>query len=199
VWRAFVVVITAIAALAVMLVVLMLTVGTGWLPPVVPLLPLDALTLAILALLCLAVGWCVYRLRRMAGTQLFYPLVAVMLACFLLMDGVILRGERRAASIRPFAEQIMRNYPLHRGNVYVMNDLREYSNLYGLNFYMGNIFRNFGKEQPTEGYFLAGEKDMEKVMRTYADRYTFQRLTSTPHAIKEMRQPIVLSRFRRIH
>jgi hypothetical protein len=127
-----------------------------------------------------------------------------------------MRGERRSASIRLFAEGIMRTYPLQRGNVYVMNDLRRYPNLYGLNFYLGNIFLPFdsphpstphqggGKPRPykkrdtplpSEGYLLSGDRDMESIRTRYAATHTFQPLATTPYTHKEIRQKVTLTRF----
>ena len=73
-----------------------------------------------------------------------------------------MRGIREGDSCRVFAERILEEYPLNKKNVYVVNNLRIYRNLYGLNFYMGNIFHDFDKETPAKGYFLIGENEMEK-------------------------------------
>ncbi|MFQ9021274.1 MAG: hypothetical protein ACLR6J_07670 [Parabacteroides merdae] len=49
----------------------------------------------------------------------------------------------REAPPRPFAKQVQKEYPLDDMNMYVMNDLKTYANLYGLNFYLGNKFHKF--------------------------------------------------------
>jgi 4-amino-4-deoxy-L-arabinose transferase-like glycosyltransferase len=153
------------------------------------------LTCLITGLWLLTLGITVYHIFRKINIKILYATAALIFCTYLLTDGVIMREERCANSCRPFARQIMRDYPLQEGNVYVMNNPREYANLYGLNFYMGNIFRNFGEETPRTGYFLATQTAMEKVIRLYGDTYTFRILTSTPDEIKEVRQKIVLSRF----
>jgi len=84
---------------------------------------------------------------------------------------------------------------LNKKNVYVVNNLRIYRNLYGLNFYMGNIFHDFDKETPAKGYFLIGENEMEKVLSTYGDKYTFRTLTKSDQTFSELKQKIVLSEF----
>ena len=82
-------------------------------------------------------------------------------------------------------------------NMYVMNDLKTYANLYGLNFYLGNKFHNFGQEQPVSGFFFCTVKDLETVQKNYGDKYTFSLLTSTKNVIADVRQRIVLCSFLR--
>ena len=65
----------------------------------------------------------------------------------------------------------------------------------GLNFYKGNIFHDFDKETPAKGYFLIGENEMEKVLSTYGDKYTFRTLTKSDQTFSELKQKIVLSEF----
>ena len=86
-----------------------------------------------------------------------------------------MKGVKNDSSARPFAEQISRDYRLN-DNVYVMNDLREYYNLYAMNFYMGNSFRDFEKEKPESGYFLTTERDINKIMERYGSQYKFEQL-----------------------
>ena len=76
-----------------------------------------------------------------------------------------------------------------------MNNLKEYRNLYGLNFYMGNKFKNFEKEMPQEGFFLSAENDLERIKNVYKDQYEFKSLTSTEGAYSELRQKVVLCSF----
>ncbi|MDL2266330.1 dolichyl-phosphate-mannose--protein mannosyltransferase, partial [Parabacteroides sp. OttesenSCG-928-G21] len=80
-------------------------------------------------------------------------------------------------------------------NIYVMNYLKEYRNLYGLNFYLGNKFNNFELENPSNGYFLCAEEDMEKVIRKYDNQYSFNKLEVSEWAIREVRQKIAFYSF----
>jgi hypothetical protein len=116
-------------------------------------------------------------------------------ALYLLIDGIVMRGVHNSASARPFAEQIRKTYPLNDVNTYVMNDLKEYTNLYGLNFYMKNSFHNFEKERPATGYFLIGEKDAHKALARYAGSYVFTPLATTETEIDDVRQKICLYSF----
>lgn len=153
------------------------------------------ITALILFVLVLSLGIVYYQLAHKINIKILYAVFGLMFCTNLLIDGVIMKGEKNSGSAKPFARQIMADYPLQEGNVYVMNNLREYRNLYGLNFYMGNIFRNFEAEQPLEGFFLSAEPDMEKVVEKYGNEYSFRQLTTSPHVIKDVRRKIVLSRF----
>lgn len=70
-------------------------------------------------------------------------------------------------------------------------------NLYGMNFYMGNMFHDFIIESPETGYFLVTVKNEEKVFKKYGDQYEFTHLISTPNRIADVRDKIALYSFRR--
>jgi len=67
--------------------------------------------------------------------------------------------------------------------------------MYGLNYYMGNIFHDFADNQPEKGYFLACEKNVEAIINKYGDKYTFTKLTSTENIPDEVDQKIILFNF----
>lgn len=156
----------------------------------------SALTVSILILTLIVVLIINYQMFKRINIKILYASIALMFCINVMIDGIFMRGIRTATSNRPFAERILEEYPLNRENVFVMNNLLEYRNLYGLNFYMGNIFHDFQDKKPSQGFFLAGEIDMEKVRKNYGDKYSFETLTSSKYEINEVRQPIVLSRFK---
>jgi len=78
-----------------------------------------------------------------------------------------------------------------------MNDLLEYSNMYGLNFYLNNSFRNFEKESPAEGYFLTGNKSFEKVLQKYETYYDFDLLEEFLNYSRDGERIIQIYFFRR--
>ncbi|MCD7914606.1 MAG: glycosyltransferase family 39 protein [Tannerellaceae bacterium] len=155
------------------------------------------LSACVLIFCFLALRTVYYQMFKKINIKILYATIFLVYAMNLLIDGVIMLGIRDGRSARPFAEHILEEYPLDPTNVYVMNNLREYRNLYGLNFYMGNIFHNFEKTIPENGYFLAGEHDMEKVIQTYGDQYIFHPLTSTINPMHEIKQRAILSSFQR--
>jgi 4-amino-4-deoxy-L-arabinose transferase-like glycosyltransferase len=155
----------------------------------------DALTAGILIMLAAALVTVYYQMRKKINLKTLYATIFLIFTIHLLTDGVIMRGIRNETSPRAFAEQVLKDYPLNRQNMYVMNNLKEYANLYGLNFYLKNSFHNFEKEQPADGYFFVAEKDMEKVIRHYKGAYTFTPLASSGKEAGDVRQKIHLLHF----
>lgn len=155
----------------------------------------NILTFTIICFVLIVLCILYYQLFRKINIKILYATIGLMFAVNILIDGILMRGIRQESSSRPFAEKIKQEYVLYEENLFVMNIPKEYSNMYGLNFYMGNMFSNFEEELPTSGYLLVGEKDLEKVIKKYGDKYTFHTLTSTSNTIDEIRQKIVLNSF----
>ena len=155
------------------------------------------LTICILIVLLAILATVYYQMFKKINIKILYATIALAFAINLLIDGVVMRGIRQGSSARPFAKQVQKEYPLDDMNMYVMNDLKTYANLYGLNFYLGNNFHNFGQEQPVSGFFFCTVKDLETVQKNYGDKYTFSLLTSTKNVIADVRQRIVLCSFLR--
>jgi 4-amino-4-deoxy-L-arabinose transferase-like glycosyltransferase len=148
-------------------------------------------------MLLTAAGALLYQLRKKINIKILYASIFLVFCINLFIDGVAMRGIRNETSSRPFAKEIQQDYPLDKTNVYVMNSLRNYANLYGMNFYMGNCFHNFELEQPRTGYFLSTEKDFFKIQQYFQGRYTFIPLRTSDKIISDVRSKVVLSRFTR--
>lgn len=155
----------------------------------------SGLTIGIIIFTLLTLITVCYQMFKKINIKILYATIALTFAINMLIDGVIMRGIRKDSSSRPFAEKVIEIYPLNETNMFVMNNLKEYRNMYGLNFYLGNRFHNFEKEMPVNGYFFSVEQDLEHVITKYGDRYTFSMLTSTEQPINEVRQKIVLCSF----
>jgi 4-amino-4-deoxy-L-arabinose transferase-like glycosyltransferase len=136
----------------------------------------------------------IYQMWRKNNIKTLYASIFLAFALNLFIDGVIMRSIRNGSSSRPFAERIMSRYPLNASNTYVMNNPREYRNLYGLNYYMQNSFRNFEKDLPGSGYFLISEGDAPKAIARYESRYRFILLDASGY-IPELRQAAQLYEF----
>jgi hypothetical protein len=148
-------------------------------------------------LLLAALATVIYQMRKKINIKILYATFFLVFCTHLFIDGVVMRNVRKEGSARPFAEEIRQTYGLDRTNVYVMNDLHTYHNMYGLNFYLGNCFRNFEIEQPQTGFFLAAERDVPAVAQRYGEVYDFQTLRISDGIIGDVRGRIVLSRFTR--
>lgn len=152
-------------------------------------------TYSILLLVAAALGIVFYQMSKKINIKILYATIVLTFCVNQLIDGVIMRSIREGSSARSFAERIQQEFPLTQDNVYVMNNLLEYANLYGLNFYMGNRFHNFETEQPAEGYFLCAEKYADKVQQNYGDRYHFEPLAKSERPDGEVKQHLLLFRF----
>jgi len=99
-------------------------------------------------------------------------------------------------SLKPLASTLERKYDLeHQG--YVMNNLLDYRNIYGLNFYLGNHFKNFDAERPTHGFLVTGESALEQIRKTYTGLYRFEVLErSDPH--NELNDEIVVCQINKL-
>ena len=157
----------------------------------------NGLTICILGINIIILGILLFHMFKKINIKILYATIALTFAVNLLIDGVIMQGIRKGNSCQPFAERIMREYPLNKDNIYVVNNLKEYRNLYGLNFYMGNIFHNFEKEIPESGYFLIAETELEKFLASSGKDYDFQVLTASEQSFSELHQGIVLCQFKR--
>ena len=156
------------------------------------------LTVYIVIVVLVALLTVLYQMFKKINIKILYATIALSFTINLLIDGVIMRGIRQDGSARPFAEKVMKEYPLNENNMFVMNNLKKYRNLYGLNFYLGNRFHNFEQEMPEEGFFFATSSDLEVVLKNYEGQYTFNILTSSERIIHEVRSPVVLCSFLRV-
>jgi hypothetical protein len=138
-----------------------------------------------------------YHLKKKINIKILYASIFLVVCLNLFIDGVVMPKVRKDGSARSFTEEIQKKYPLDKTNVFVMNDLRNYGNLYGMNFYMKNCFRNFEIEQPQSGYFLSTEKDFPKIRQTYQGKYSFVILSRSSTIISDVRDKVILSRFTR--
>jgi len=135
--------------------------------------------------------------RKKLYLKSLYAVFGVYLSLFLLMEGLILPAYKDAISVRPIAKDIKANYPITNNNVFVMNNLLEYPNMYGLNFYLHNYCRNFEKESPDEGYFLTGVNSFKKVLQKYETSYSFNLLEEYPNYSRDGERVIQLYFFRK--
>ena len=129
---------------------------------------------SVILILLFAIANSIYILRRNANVKILMTSFGIMLSLNFFLDGCILPEIKNGYSSRPFAERISQKYDLN-DNLYVINDLIKYTNPYGLNFYLGNNFKNLKTEQPNEGYFILGEPYFDEVKKEYSN-YEFVEL-----------------------
>jgi hypothetical protein len=148
----------------------------------------------VLTALLAVSGILVVQLRRRNQRGILYAVFGVWIVCNVLMDSVALPAFKDGTSIKSFITGIERKYPLKRGNMYVVNNLRKYANLYGTNFYLHNGFMSFENKKPDEGYFFTTDKDIEKVREAYRD-YRFELLDESPNRYNDTNAVVQLYQF----
>lgn len=131
----------------------------------------------ITILLCAIIN-SVYLLRKKMNLKILMVGFGLMLAINIFMDSYLLSNFKDAYSAKPFAKELMQKYDL-KGNTYVTNDLERYVNLYGLNFYLHNNFKNIDKEHPEQGFFVTLQSNADKVLQEYGNEYEFTLLESS--------------------
>jgi 4-amino-4-deoxy-L-arabinose transferase-like glycosyltransferase len=134
---------------------------------------------------------CAVILKRRNYKILVFACIGLYMGVQIFLEGAIYPIFKDGYSSKPFAQKIESKYDL-KGKTYVMNDLRNYMNLYGLNFYLGNNFKNFDKEQPDNGYFLTGSTYIDRIQQQYAGKYKFEELERTTNRYNDFADVIIL-------
>jgi len=154
------------------------------------------IALSLLAIALLTVG---YQMSRRINIKILYSSLFLSVALNFFIDGAVMHSLRNRTSSRAFAERIRREYPAEQDRIYVMNDLRAgFTNLYGLNFYLGNRFRNFDAERPATGCFLSADRDSTLLSERFGQQYAFRPLTHSGRSLADVRSRVTLYRFERI-
>jgi 4-amino-4-deoxy-L-arabinose transferase-like glycosyltransferase len=138
-------------------------------------------------------------LGRKNYLKVLYATIGVYLAVNLVLDGIFLPAYKNGISVKPYAGSLEERYRFEENNLFVTNDLMKYgSNMYGLNFYLHNRFRNFEKEQPSEGFFLIGKEAFEKVSQHFGKDYRFTLLEEYKNKTRDGERVIFLFDIQRI-
>jgi hypothetical protein len=101
-----------------------------------------------------------------------FGIFTVFISMQIFLEGTLFPVYKNGYSLKPFAAKIEKHYDLHHQG-YVMNQLLEYRNIYGLNFYLGNHFKNFDVVRPSAGYLVTGENTLDKLRKNYSGQYRF--------------------------
>ena len=116
-----------------------------------------------------------YGIRSKNARTTIFGIFAVFIGIQVFLEGAMFPVYKNGYSLKPLAAKLEKKYDLeHQG--YVMNRLLDYRNIYGLNFYLGNHFKNFDAERPASGFLVTGENTLEKVRKKYSGLYRFTEL-----------------------
>ncbi|MDD4972194.1 MAG: glycosyltransferase family 39 protein [Paludibacter sp.] len=130
-------------------------------------------------------------LKRKSSYSILFGMMALFVCLQVFLEGSVYPEFKDSYSSKSFAEKIQARYDL-KGNTYVINDLTLFPNLYGLNFYTGNHFRNFEKELPSTGYFITGSTMIDQIRKKYAGRYVFEELYRSPDKFNDFNDMMIV-------
>ncbi|MDR1330822.1 MAG: glycosyltransferase family 39 protein, partial [Tannerella sp.] len=88
--------------------------------------------LTVMLLLAASIVTVVRHMMKRINIKILYAVIFMTFSINLFIDGIVMKSVKNDSSSRPFAEQIVREYR-PEGNIFVMNNPREYLNLYGMN------------------------------------------------------------------
>jgi len=116
-----------------------------------------------------------YGIRSKNVRTTIFGIFTVCIGIQVFLEGALFPVYKNGYSLKPLATSLEKRYDLeHQG--YVMNQLLEYRNIYGLNFYLGNHLRNFDLERPSTGFLVTGANTLDKVRKNYTGKYCFKEL-----------------------
>ena len=134
---------------------------------------------------------CIFVLKNFNANLVLWYTFALFLFLQIFLEGFAYPVFKNGYSIRPFAEKIEEKYNFNE-NVFVMNDLKDYPNMYELNFYLGDKFKNFDKVLPSKGYFITGSNSIEKIRLKYKGKYDFIELDRTANKFNDFSDVIIV-------
>ncbi|MDD4920990.1 MAG: glycosyltransferase family 39 protein [Bacteroidales bacterium] len=147
----------------------------------------------LMVLFVLFVGW-----RRMIHVRtLVFGLFVLLISTQMFLEGTLYPVFKNANSFQQTAKEFSAFYDL-KDKTYVMNNLRDYPSLYGLNFYLGNKFQNFEKEYPSDGYLIIGKKKLPNVRQHFLGKYEFVVLRQTKRNFNEFNDRVLLCKIVKI-
>jgi len=136
-------------------------------------------------------------LKRKNVVATLVGMLALYICLQVFLEGSLYPEFKDSYSSRHFAEEIQAKYDL-KDKTYVINDLTTFPNLYGLNFYTGNHFRNFEKELPSTGYFITGSTMIDQIRQKYAGMYTFEVLDQSESKFNDFNDIMVLYQIKKV-
>jgi 4-amino-4-deoxy-L-arabinose transferase-like glycosyltransferase len=131
-----------------------------------------------------------FGIRSKNARTTIFGIFTVCIGIQVFLEGSIFPAYKNGYSLKPLAETLEKRYDLENQG-YVMNQLLEYRNIYGLNFYLGNRFKNFDVERPASGFLVTGEKTLDKVRKNYSGLYLFKELERS-NPFNELNDEIVV-------
>lgn len=155
---------------------------------------------AVVPAACAAIWWLRVR-RSVSGIAAPTAVAGLVVAVYISMSGCYQPAVLQPKSVKGMAADIEREFPDAKTRIYEFISGAEAAkgnplHYFELNFYMGDVVRNFRRERPSEGYLLIERRDMDEYgARFGAEGYEFDEVY-TPSPSMPRKTP-VLYRFTR--
>jgi len=147
----------------------------------------------LLVVFVLFTGW----IRKKNTRILIFGTFTLFISTQIYLEGTLYPVFKNGNSLHPVAREFSASYDL-KGKTYVMNNLKFYASIYGLNYYMGNDFKNFELFLPSDGYLIIGKKGISIVREKYLGKYDFVVLRQTRKRYNEFNDEILLCKIVKI-
>jgi len=147
----------------------------------------------LLVVFVLFTGW----IRTKNVRTLIFGIFTLFISTQIFLEGTLYPTFKNGNSLQPVAREFQASYDI-KGKTYVMNNLKLYASIYGLNYYMNNDFKNFELFLPSDGYLIIGKKGISLIREKYTGKYDFVVLRQTKKRYNEFNDEILLCKIVKI-
>lgn len=149
----------------------------------------------VIVLLPVAAGLCTYwaLAKKASARSLLYAVAGCMLCIFVALDGFYQPTVLRVKSDKKLAERFEQYVP--DGCFYTYTD--RMIRFYCANFYLKDRLRDFGREQPQEGYVALSVADKDCFLQYCDGRYELEEVEHTSYRSCDLRAEILIYKFKR--
>lgn len=133
---------------------------------------------AVISPLCAVIWWWCMR-RNATGIGIPLAVTGLVVSAYISLSGCYQPAVLQPKSVKGMAADIEERFPDAPSHIYEFISGAEKSkgnplHYFELNYYMGDVIRNFRRERPAKGYLLIGASDMEEYGPQFgAEGYTF--------------------------
>lgn len=99
--------------------------------------------------------------------------VLVLISVQVFLESAVYPMYKNGYSVRSVVASLQSDFGLDEP-LYVVNDLKTYRHLYGINYYASHKLKNFERSLPKKGLLLVAASDLPKIQQKYATAYRFE-------------------------
>jgi len=147
----------------------------------------------LLAVFLLFIRW----MQTKNVRTLIFGIFTLFISTQIFLEGTLYPTFKNGNSLQPVAREFQASYDI-KGKTYVMNNLKLYASIYGLNYYMDNDFKNFELFLPSDGFLIIGKKGISLLREKYTGTYDFVVLRQSKKRYNEFNDEILLCKIVKI-